>query len=365
MLFAAIAVLIGFAAPLGVFEGVLRFFPVHEPLGTQPVTPESPYMHFESNRDVIFSEGWHFAIVNRIHINNFGFVNDQDYDPAASTLLLAVVGDSYVEASMVPYQDTLQGRLAKVVGSRGRVYSFGASGAPLSQYLAYARFARGRFKPSALAVVVVGNDFDESLLEYKRDPGFHYLKRRADGSYGLHLIPWQPSFAHRVLRHSMLAQYLLSNVSIYTIFHRWRSQRETQFVGNTGARADSARVEKSRLAADYFLTVLPEEAGLPPNKIALVVDGMRPQLYDKRSLEEVSGSYFAYMREYLMSRARERGYQVVDLQPRFIERYATEGVRFEWAFNAHWNSHGHAVAAKAVEDTGMLERVFGPSLAAQ
>jgi hypothetical protein len=39
-------------------------------------------------------------------------VNDQVCDSTATTPLLAVIGDSYVEALMVAYRETLQGRLA-------------------------------------------------------------------------------------------------------------------------------------------------------------------------------------------------------------------------------------------------------------
>lgn len=81
----------------------------------------------------------------------------------------------------------MHGRLARFAGARGRVYSFASSGSPLSQYLAYAELARDRFRPDALVVVVVGNDFDESLLEYNSAPGFHYLKRDPERKFVLEL----------------------------------------------------------------------------------------------------------------------------------------------------------------------------------
>ncbi|GHV05196.1 hypothetical protein AGMMS50229_07890 [Campylobacterota bacterium] len=61
-----------------------------------------------------------------------------------------------------------------------RTYSFGFSGAPLSQYLVYAQ----NYRKNYLIVAVVGNDFDESLLTYKNNRGFHYY---ADTGYGLEL----------------------------------------------------------------------------------------------------------------------------------------------------------------------------------
>ena len=48
-----------------------------------------------------------------------------------------------------PHAETLQGRLAADVEGRGRVYSFAASGAPLSQYLVWAEYAREHYAPEA------------------------------------------------------------------------------------------------------------------------------------------------------------------------------------------------------------------------
>lgn len=63
---------------------------------------------------------------------------------------------------MVPYEQTLHARLAAAAQDKFRVYSFAASGAPLSQYLIYARHAIDEWGAEALVINVVGNDFDES-----------------------------------------------------------------------------------------------------------------------------------------------------------------------------------------------------------
>ena len=80
--------------------------------------------------------------------------------------LLAVVGDSMIEAAMVPYRETLQARLAKELAGRLRVYSFAAAGAPLSQYLIWARHAVREYGAQALLISVVSNDFDQSHSAY-------------------------------------------------------------------------------------------------------------------------------------------------------------------------------------------------------
>lgn len=47
----------------------------------------------------------------------------------------------------------------------GTSLSFGTSGSTLSSYLAYAGYASKVFHPNAMAFIIIGNDFDESLLK--------------------------------------------------------------------------------------------------------------------------------------------------------------------------------------------------------
>jgi hypothetical protein len=95
-------------------EIILRFLPVQSGLRTMPVNAENPVFHFTPERDVIFSRAWNFDMVNYRRVNNAGWVNDQNYQHQTETPLLAIVGDSYIEAMMVPYAETLYGRLARL-----------------------------------------------------------------------------------------------------------------------------------------------------------------------------------------------------------------------------------------------------------
>ena len=151
-IFAAIAVLLGILASLAGLEVVMRFLPVHTGFRVAPVTAQAPVAHLQPNEPFTFSTGWRFKNVNRGRINNAGFVNDQDYHKEGKRPLLAVVGDSYIEARMIPYGETLQGRLATALGNEFRVYSFAAGGAPMSQYLIWARHAVTDYGARALII---------------------------------------------------------------------------------------------------------------------------------------------------------------------------------------------------------------------
>jgi len=225
-LLAALSVIIGVAVSLAMLEGILRFLPVRNGPRTLPVNAANPVIRYTPNRAYTFSVGWRFTIVNRGRTNNYGFVNDWDYDSASHAPLLAVVGDSYIEAFMVPFPETLQGRLASCVGERGRVYSFGASGAALSDYLVEADFARTRFRPQGLVVVVIANDYRESLMRDKPRPRFTYFERDPADSNKLRLrrIDYAPGLLRRLTRPSALIRYFLYNADVPSALARlWAS----------------------------------------------------------------------------------------------------------------------------------------------
>jgi hypothetical protein len=363
-LLAILSFAIGLAGVFIVAEIVLRFLPVPDGLLALPVNSDNPLLRWTPNRRFTYSKGWNFALVNHGRINNYGFVNDQEYDASLHAPLLAVVGDSYVEALMVPYNETLHGRLARLVSNRGRVYSFGMSGAALSQYLAEADFARATFRPQGLVIVIVGNDFDESLRPYKLQRSHHYFEEHLSG-LRLARMDYSPSFLRRAIARSALARYVYWNTAhlpqkiANKVRRLWRpAEGAVQYVGNTRASADSQRVADSRRAVDEFLAELPSRSGLDPYRILFVVDGMRPNLYDAEGLRTAAGSYFDQMREYLMASAARSGFQVIDMQPILIARHRRDGSRFEYEVDSHWNAIAHEEAAMAVAKSAVFVRTF-------
>jgi hypothetical protein len=342
---ATIAIALGLVVPLGMAEVALRFLPVNEGLRALPVNAANPVFRFTPNRDLTWSRGWNFAIVNRLHVNNAGYVNDQSYEIDDPRPLLAVVGDSYVEAAMVPYAETLHGRLAAISGPDRRVYSFAASGAPLSQYLVWAREARVTWKAQALVVVVVGNDFDESLATYKTGPGFHHYVEAADGSLTLTRFDHDPGLLRSAVQRSALAKYLLVNLQAQEFLTRlMQGSPAEDYVGNTSAAAGSERVTKSKSAVRAFLADLSAYAGWRADQVVLVVDGVRHPAEATRFAD----SYFGQMRSYFLAQAQLAGFETIDMDPLFFARAKAGPVRFEFAGDGHWNGLSHGLAADAV-----------------
>ena len=188
----AAALLAGILVPLVCAELALQLLPVRESRHALPVDDRNPIARLEPNREFTWSRRWNFTVVNTVRVNNAGFVSDVDYEPDAPGPLLAVIGDSFVEALMVPFRQTCAGRLATMLEPGGRVYAFGLGDAALGQYLAWARYARDEFGPDGLVATVVDNDYDESLIEYRAVRGYHHFVERGGDGLALRRLDTPP-----------------------------------------------------------------------------------------------------------------------------------------------------------------------------
>jgi hypothetical protein len=342
-------------------EIALQFTPVASGLASQPVDAAHPVFRFTPDRPFVYSRGWDMHRVRHGRSNNAGWIDEQDYRRDDPTPLLAIVGDSYIEAQMVPYSDTMQARLRRSLAGRLRVYAFAGSGAPLSQYLIWAGHAVREYGARGVVINVVGNDFDESVCALKRSPGFWCYGEEADGQLRLRLIEHQPGLGTTLIRNSALARYLLINLQVMQ--QVWRMQglvdwlfgtaAHAQFAGNTATQADERRLLLSRAMLDAFFRDLPERVGLPRERVLFTLDGFRTPT----DAAAGRGSYFDLMRRAFLAKAQALGYEAIDLDRLFMAPERA-GQRFDYPDDAHWSGSGHAVAAAAVASSQMLGRLL-------
>ena len=111
-------------------------FPVAWAPSVEPPSADNPIQRYAASQSFTWSLGWNFHDVVRGRSNAQGFLADYDYDRAAASPLVAVVGDSFVEALRVPFAETLTGRLQAALGTRGRAYAFAQSGSPANAFQA-------------------------------------------------------------------------------------------------------------------------------------------------------------------------------------------------------------------------------------
>lgn len=360
-IFALIGVLLGILIGLAGLEIVMRFLPVHTGVRLAPVTRQAPVAHLQVNEPFTFSTGWGLKNVNRGRINNAGFVNDQDYRKQDDKPLLAVIGDSYIEARMIPYRGTLQGRLAAALENEFRVYSFAASGAPMSQYLIWAQHAVRDYGARALVINIVLNDFDESYLAYRTSPVYWVYDSEADGQLHLRFFEYRQSTLRAVLSKSALARYLMINLKLEYFLQTLplghaptpQAAAETPTAGGTTEDAEARRTRISLAVIDAFFRDLKAMVALPADRILFLLDGF----HYPAAAASGAGSYVDRMRKAFLAKAAGLGYGVADLDSGFFARYRNTGETFEVPDDGHWNAVAHQIAADAVLSSDFLKQL--------
>lgn len=347
--------------PIVILEGVFRLLPVSNPPYLLPVSSKDPVAHFQPNVDYLYSHGWNFSIRARKRSNNFGYLHASDYYPDEATPLLVVIGDSFVESQSVDVGKSAAEILHSAVAGKGRVYSIGLSGAPASQYLAFAEFARSTFRPSAMAFVLIRNDFDESLLKYRPDPRFHYFEENGD-QVALRRVDYELSAIKKILRNSAFVRYVFWNLQAGYIrehlrYFSCRSDDSDSCTGETPAALER-RLEDSKRAVDYFLDQVPEKSGLDRASIVFVLDAMRPAMYSADALRNAENGYLSRIRRYFTEQASSRGYEVIDMQPAFMTKHRLDGSRFEFPTDGHWNELANRLVAEEIRKSAVFTRVF-------
>lgn len=363
---------------VAIVESTFWLLPVREASPRVLPSAEDHLARFRPYESWRHSVGWNFFIVNDVRTNNAGWVSEIDYVPESDTPLLAFVGDSYVEGDHLPWADTCHGQLARSLEDRIRVYSFGMNAAPLSQYLAYAEHVGEVYRPAGLVIVIIENDFDESFRQFLPTSYHHVFfsfEEQLDGE--LQIVPPAPSppgspasplrwFRQWVNDTSRLLQYRYYHVRntrrrIYD--EQRRNDRDAAgrppvpFRETDPATAHADLVATSRRAVDAFLRMLPERSGLPPSRIAFVLDGIRPYRYAAGWEHRWDGSYHDIMRHHLTDRAVAGGYEVIDMQPVFVDHYRSHRQPFNWLRDLHWNPLGHELCAGQVARSRTLRQL--------
>ena len=286
---------------------------------------------------------------SRWRVNNMGWNSEVDYATGERDKpLIAIIGDSFVQALDVTVQDSIASRLREAIGGRYDVYSFGKGGAALSQYLHLSRYVTRTFSPEVLVFNVVGNDFDESLCDTSYPVGMMCLRDRTAEIQEAEIIPYVPSRLQRLARKSSLIRYVVFNLKISPAF---RGTGVVVHARQQGAAFDQSaeelRRERVERSTDYVLRKLAEEN--PDRTVLFIIDGPRQQIYagDQAGRDE----FALWASDLLKRKSQDFGFAFLDLAGPFSKAFQEDGQRFESKFDYHWNAHGHAVAAQSLQKT--------------
>ena len=345
-------------------EVLMQFLPIQsvEVLQQDPVTLKQPVAKYAPpHSEYTYSRDWNFSLVNKGWINNAGFLHDQDYDSNGSAPIFAVIGDSFVASVHFPFEETLMKRLSgEAKNAGGNIYSFSMNGAPASQYLIWAKHAQDNYNVQSATFVFSADDIYDSLLKHGRLARYHQFAEGRNGELYLHLAREYKgiSLFRAILHKSALYRYLQYNVNLFELWNLIAKRRNTPKL-NPDASEEEGRVRNMERTVDAFLQMAPTCSELPPENILFVVDANRGKLFKglkqtkgRRALEDC----FASIRPYFISKAREQGFETIDMEPIFKEDYKKHGKNFEEPTDWHWNGYGHQVASEAIRKSGVFQR---------
>lgn len=335
----AVFMLLGVLLAVLALEGALRLLPTSTYTDTgyhiDPlIVTYRPGHRFHS------SQGWDFSQPQAHHANNLGFLSSRDFvpDPAA----LVVIGDSFVDASMLPEDERLGGQLQRLLGARP-VYAMGGPGSSLLDYAERLRYAAEELDARDFVLVLERGDARQSYCGSGNVHG--PCIDRASGAARTEIRP-AAGAAQRYLRHSALLQYLLGHLRFDP---QVRLQRALRALGGAGsgvaqgprtgaATNDFSEAEIARVVEAFFARIEPYRRG----RLLMVFDSDRVRM-------EAGESGTTPEREQFMALARAHGAEVIDTLPGFRAAVAASGRHLEISpLDGHWNREATALVAREI-----------------
>jgi hypothetical protein len=338
----------GIGATLLLLEGALRMLPVLDGTFAADPRPSWPAHTMIPDSSFTYSTGWNLQNIHRGRINNYGYVAPFDYAPKSDSGhgTIAVFGDSYVEAMMNDYADTLQGALNDYLKTPRKVLNFGMAGSEMPDYLGVAPLVRREFSPQWAVFVITMGDFTRG---FSAGPG--YFRWQPDLSPPIKLIPEiHRSNMSKWLRTLGVIRYMRGNLSLQAD-QLVQLRRGAVVASSAGPCRGEVLSKDDEALLSAFARGLPASLALPPERVILVFDADRKAIYAGKTREEARKcqARAALANDRLQEIAAQAGFHVIDSYPVF-QRYFNErqGPLDRSPVDAHWNAAAHRLMAREV-----------------
>jgi hypothetical protein len=338
------ALLAGIVGTLLLLEAVLRVLPVLSGTYAADPRPSWPIHTMIPNTRYTYSTGWNLQNIHRGRINNYGYASPEDYEPGHGGI--AVFGDSYVEALMNEYANTLQGSLHEYLKTPRKVMSFGMSGAEMPDYLGTAAVVRDQFAPQWVVVVITLGDFTHG---FSATPG--YFEWAPDRSPPIRLKPEiHRSPMSKWLRTVAVIRYLRGNLSMRAseLIHL---RRGSDAAAGSGKCQPEVLSKEDEALLQGFARGMAPAAGVDPAHVILIFDSDRKAIYAGQSAAQRQGcsQRATLANERLKELAAQAGLHVIDSDPVFRRHFSAGlGPVDRAPIDAHWNAAAHRLMAQEV-----------------
>ena len=350
--------IISLILPLLLFEFVVfRFFLLPGSVPELIETNYSEVLHYQPNQTGTY------RVKNEISspysINRSGWNSEQpEFSPShlSGIPVIAIIGDSYVEAFQVPYHSSLAEQLNRRLEKKASVYRFGISGAPLSHYLYTYETLVSRLSPQLIIFVLIHNDFHESIVGAQSGlytQSFAKWPLLDDGTLG-------PITEPRPYRKSLLSlikktntyQFLVNRMRIDLTALKRRildlikptDSSKPLFIANVNTGTLDSGLPFI-VARKFFerLSVLTQRQN---TKFLTLLDG--PRSADPNACLELKRSPILDFNKRIVALATMHDIPIIDLSEAFLKAQCDEGLPLRFETDGHWTIEAHQSAAEEI-----------------
>lgn len=295
------------------------------------------------------STGWDLKNARHLRSNNLGFAAQHDFKAGSDAI--ALIGDSYVESSMLPLRESPAAQLESLLQGRP-VYAMGGPGSSLLDYAERMRFAHRELGLRTMVLMLEPTDASQAICG-SGNIHAHCLKA---GTFepSLQTLP-PPGLLKTVLRHSATAQYLTGHLRLNaaTLLSPAFWSSGTQGHGAPAKAADVAPERpvmpmaiphERRQRIDAVLAIFVAQVQpLEGIRLIVAIDMNRKNLVRPNS--EVDESH------YLVGQLQAAGFEVVHSEPHFRKHASQSRLNLEVGpYDGHLNALGINILMSAVAD---------------
>jgi hypothetical protein len=321
---------------------------------------------FEPDQEGVWIVGATGVIRGHYRINSQGWNSTHDYveDKADGTLRIAVIGDSFIEALQVNIEEAYPSIVEQMLEDHPscsqyehiEVYSFGVSGAPLSQYLSMMRYISDTYHPDAYVINIVHNDFEESLYQ-AGSPYYLTFKIEDDGTVIEETpMPYQTSEMKKLLGHSALVRYLITNIQINRLIPLLSVKRDARTdveqhdstpTEGGGSPGEIGPIDEESLIEHMLVYTFTEASRTAASDQAHLLLVMSSDYVSIGKGDPPSQSMLRY-NDLVQEAASTVEVDLLDLTGSFQHAYEQDGLPFNSSVDSHWNAYGHHVVGEQV-----------------
>lgn len=327
---------------------VLELLCAHLPVSTSTETgyyTDPMILTYPVGHRWVMSTGWDLRNPQRMRANNLGYAAEHDFvrDPHA----VALIGDSYVEASMLDIAERPAAQLERHLDNRP-VYAMGGPGTALLDYAERVRYADEHLGIRDFVILMERGDVQQSLCGSGNVNG-PCLDSKTLAPRVETLPP--PSSAKRLLRHSALTQYLVSQLRVTPqgLWTKLKPPTTRSVVKATDPKTNPAAAKAEQMRAMHTVDVV---AGLFFERIKPHVRGKLIIVLDsKRKAMEGGDLQLDPARQRFIELARSAGAVVVDLEPIFAVHAAKSPLKLSVGpYDGHYNALAIGLVTQAAAE---------------